>query len=75
LLNEDYGIPALPEYVELGIPADLLRRRPDVRQAELNALAHPETIHDHSRSNARPRAHQGNANRPRLVQARQNLRK
>jgi len=39
LLNEDYGIPALPEYVELGIPADLLRRRPDVRQAELNALA------------------------------------
>ena len=39
LLNEDYGIPALPEYVELGIPADLLRRRPDVRRAELDALA------------------------------------
>jgi NodT family efflux transporter outer membrane factor (OMF) lipoprotein len=39
LLNEDYGIPALPDQVEVGIPADLLRRRPDVRQAELNALS------------------------------------
>jgi outer membrane protein TolC len=29
----------LPETIEVGIPADLLRRRPDVRQAELNALA------------------------------------
>ncbi len=33
------SIPALPEHIEVGIPADLLRRRPDVRQAELNALA------------------------------------
>jgi len=39
LLNEDSGIPELPEHIEVGIPADLLRRRPDVRQAELNALA------------------------------------
>ena len=39
LLDEDKGIPALPEKIEVGIPADLLRRRPDVRQAELNALA------------------------------------
>jgi len=39
LLGEDHGIPALPEKIEVGIPADLLRRRPDVRQAELNALS------------------------------------
>ena len=39
LINEDYGIPVLPDQVEIGIPADLLRRRPDVHQAELNALA------------------------------------
>jgi NodT family efflux transporter outer membrane factor (OMF) lipoprotein len=39
LLVNDDGIPTLPEVIEVGIPADLLRRRPDVRQAELNALA------------------------------------
>lgn len=39
LLNEDYGIPVLPDVIEIGIPADLLRRRPDVRVAEFNALA------------------------------------
>ncbi|MBE9548808.1 MAG: efflux transporter outer membrane subunit [Proteobacteria bacterium] len=39
MLAEDLGIPTLPENIEVGIPADLLRRRPDVRQAELNALA------------------------------------
>jgi len=39
LLDENYGIPELPGQIQLGIPADLLRRRPDVRQAELNALA------------------------------------
>ena len=39
LLGDDQGIPELPEYINIGIPADLLRRRPDVRQAELNALA------------------------------------
>lgn len=33
------GIPALPTEINIGIPADLLRRRPDVRQAELQALA------------------------------------
>jgi NodT family efflux transporter outer membrane factor (OMF) lipoprotein len=37
--SQDQGIPALPDVIEVGIPADLLRRRPDVRQAELNALA------------------------------------
>jgi len=39
LLHGDQSIPKLPETIEVGIPADLLRRRPDVRQAELNALA------------------------------------
>ncbi|MGB5292755.1 MAG: efflux transporter outer membrane subunit, partial [Lysobacterales bacterium] len=32
-------IPDVPDEVALGIPADLLRRRPDVRQAELQAVA------------------------------------
>jgi len=32
-------IPDVPEQVALGIPADLLRRRPDVRQAELQVVA------------------------------------
>ena len=32
-------IPDVPNEVALGIPADLLRRRPDVRQAELQAVA------------------------------------
>jgi len=39
LLGDEQGIPTLPETIEVGIPADLLRRRPDVRQAELNAMA------------------------------------
>jgi len=38
-MKENTGIPVLPSNIEVGIPADLLRRRPDVRQAELNALA------------------------------------
>lgn len=33
-LAESQGIPALPDQVAIGLPADLLRRRPDVRQAE-----------------------------------------
>jgi NodT family efflux transporter outer membrane factor (OMF) lipoprotein len=33
------GIPAAPQRIALGIPADLLRRRPDVRAAELQAAA------------------------------------
>ncbi len=32
-------IPVVPEQIAVGIPADLLRRRPDVRQAELAAVA------------------------------------
>jgi NodT family efflux transporter outer membrane factor (OMF) lipoprotein len=39
LFDDDTGIPVLPKKIEVGIPADLLRRRPDVRQAEFNAMA------------------------------------
>ena len=39
MLTDSQGIPVLPQTLEVGIPADLLRRRPDVRQAEFNAMA------------------------------------
>jgi NodT family efflux transporter outer membrane factor (OMF) lipoprotein len=38
-LGGSRGIPAPPRSVAVGIPADLLRRRPDVRTAELKAEA------------------------------------
>jgi outer membrane protein TolC len=38
------GIPIPPDYVVVGIPADLLRRRPDVRRAERDAAAQAEQI-------------------------------
>ncbi|MFB3884181.1 MAG: efflux transporter outer membrane subunit [Thermodesulfobacteriota bacterium] len=37
LLPEAIEIPVSPPYVVVGIPADLLRRRPDIRSAELQA--------------------------------------
>jgi NodT family efflux transporter outer membrane factor (OMF) lipoprotein len=37
-------IPLAPDYVVVGIPADLLRRRPDVRRAERLAAAQAEQI-------------------------------
>ena len=39
LLGAESGIPNAPEKAAVGIPADLLRRRPDIRQAELQAAA------------------------------------
>ena len=33
------GLPVLPQDIAVGIPADMLRRRPDVRQAEYLAMA------------------------------------
>lgn len=38
-LAEGTGIPVVPENIAVGIPADMLRRRPDVRQAEYLAMA------------------------------------
>ncbi|MBA4105891.1 MAG: transporter [Pirellula sp.] len=42
--NPESNIPRTPDYVVVGIPADLLRRRPDVRRAERNAAAQAELI-------------------------------
>lgn len=44
LLAHSRGIPAAPREVAVGIPADLLRRRPDVRRAELAAAAQSAQI-------------------------------
>jgi NodT family efflux transporter outer membrane factor (OMF) lipoprotein len=38
-LAEGGGIPLIPDDIAIGIPADMLRRRPDVRQAESFAMA------------------------------------
>jgi len=38
-LEQGKGIPALPSDIAVGFPADMLRRRPDVRQAELLAMS------------------------------------
>jgi NodT family efflux transporter outer membrane factor (OMF) lipoprotein len=42
--NPETTIPVTPEYVVVGLPADLLRRRPDVRRAERVAAAQAELI-------------------------------
>jgi NodT family efflux transporter outer membrane factor (OMF) lipoprotein len=39
LLAASIGIPSAPQKAAVGIPADLLRRRPDIRSAELQAAA------------------------------------
>ncbi|MCB1679767.1 MAG: efflux transporter outer membrane subunit [Halioglobus sp.] len=39
LLDSAGGIPVVPERLAIGLPADLLRRRPDVRRAEFQAMA------------------------------------
>ena len=39
LLGGRGNIPAVPEDVVVGVPADILRQRPDVRRAELQAIA------------------------------------
>jgi len=39
MLGSSYGIPTAPAEVVTGIPAELLRRRPDIKQAELQAAA------------------------------------
>lgn len=44
LLGTSKGIPMPPAQVGIGIPADLLRRRPDIRQAEAVAAAQSALI-------------------------------
>ena len=39
LLSQGNGIPALPADIQVGFPADMLRQRPDVREAEFLAMA------------------------------------
>lgn len=39
VLSPDGSIPDIPEELAVGIPADLLRQRPDIRQAEFLAMA------------------------------------
>ena len=35
LVAEDAAIPVAPDSIAVGVPSDLLRRRPDVRSAEM----------------------------------------
>ena len=44
LLSAAGSIPKIPEETALGLPADLLRRRPDVRQAEYFAMAQNASV-------------------------------
>lgn len=44
VLTEAASIPEVPPEVVVGIPADLLRRRPDIRNAELQAAAQSARI-------------------------------
>ncbi len=44
LLAGSSGIPVPPDTVAVGIPADLVRRRPDIRAAELAAMAQSAQI-------------------------------
>lgn len=39
LLGPGSAIPTIPENIPVGVPADMLRLRPDIRRAELNAMA------------------------------------
>ena len=39
MLSADTGVPDVPEQLAIGIPAELLRQRPDVRAAEYRAMA------------------------------------
>jgi NodT family efflux transporter outer membrane factor (OMF) lipoprotein len=43
-LKGSSAVPVPPTQIDVGIPADLLRRRPDVRQAALNAAAQSALI-------------------------------
>jgi NodT family efflux transporter outer membrane factor (OMF) lipoprotein len=44
ILTAGSGLPAVPADLAVGMPADMLRRRPDVRQAELVAMAQNASV-------------------------------
>lgn len=44
LLQETYAIPIIPPEIAVGTPAELLRRRPDIRRAEMRAAAQSAQI-------------------------------
>ncbi len=44
IINSNGSIPAAPVEVAVGIPAELLRRRPDIRRAEMQAAAQSALI-------------------------------
>jgi NodT family efflux transporter outer membrane factor (OMF) lipoprotein len=44
LLTGSKGIPVPPKYVAVGVRADLVRRRPDIRAAELAAMAQSSQV-------------------------------
>jgi NodT family efflux transporter outer membrane factor (OMF) lipoprotein len=44
LLATPHGIPVPPKDIGVGVPADVLRRRPDIRAAELRAIAQCDRI-------------------------------
>ncbi len=44
LLGEEGRLPDLPESITFGVPADLLRQRPDVRAAEYGAMARSASV-------------------------------
>lgn len=44
LLSRPGPIPAAPEQIIVGVPADLLRRRPDIRSAEKQIIAQTELV-------------------------------
>jgi NodT family efflux transporter outer membrane factor (OMF) lipoprotein len=44
LLGEQHGIPTPPAYVAVSVPAEMLRRRADIRAAELRAIAQCDRI-------------------------------
>ena len=39
ILGTENTLPDIPENMHVGVPADMLRQRPDIRQAELQAMA------------------------------------
>ena len=43
-LCEPLGLPLLPDYMPIGIPSELLRRRPDIRKAERDLAAATERV-------------------------------